>query len=370
MKLLILGGTRFVGRHLVEAAVARGHEVTLFNRGKHRPAELEGVETIQGDRNRDLGKLSGRRWDAVVDTCGYLPRAVRAAAEVLSGAVGRYVFISSLSVYADVSRPGVDESAPVATLTAEQLEEANAIDSSGQPSAVTYGEMYAGLKARCERAAEEVLPGRVLVIRPGLIVGPDDYTDRFTYWVVRVARGGEVLAPGRHDRYVQLIDARDLAEWTVSMIERKETGIYNANGLTHEVTMGRVLAECKAVSGSDASFTWVDDEFLLREEVAAWGEMPLWLPEEAAPQMKGFMFINCDKAINSGLRFRLLSDTIRDTLAWYKKTRPDEGLKAGIDPDKEQRLLRKWHEVTTACRVCCSQHVSAWEDGADGDNRN
>ncbi len=345
MKLLILGGTRFVGRHLVEAALARQHEVTLFNRGKHASVALTGVEAIHGDRHSDLDKLRGRRWDAVVDTCGYLPRAVRAAAETLSQSVERYVFISSLSVYADVSRPGVDETAPVATLTGEQLEEANAIDSSGQPSAVTYGEMYAGLKALCEREAEEVLPGRTLVIRPGLIVGPDDYTDRFTYWVVRVARGGEVLAPGRPGRYLQLIDARDLAEWTVRMIERGATGVYNANGLTHDLTMGRALEECRAVSGSDASFTWVDDGFLLWEKVAAWGEMPLWLPEEAAPQIKGFMFINCDKAFGSGLRLRPLSETIRDTLAWHKTERPDEGLKAGLDPDKEQSLLRKWHEA-------------------------
>lgn len=345
MKLLILGGTRFVGRHLVEASLARRHEVTLFNRGRHSPAALAGVEEIHGDRNSDLDKLRGRRWDAVVDTCGYLPRAVRAAAEVLSGSVDRYVFISTLSVYADVSRPGVDESAPVATLTGEQLEEANAIDSSGQPSAVTYREMYGGLKALCERAAEEVLPGRTLVIRPGLIVGPDDYTDRFTYWVVRVARGGEVLAPGRPGRYLQLIDARDLAEWTVWMIERGAAGVYNANGSTHDLTMGRVLEECKAASGSDASFTWVDDEFLLREKVAAWGEMPLWMPEEAAPQVKGFMFINCDKAFGYGLRLRPLGDTVKDTLAWYEASRPDEGLKAGLDPDKELDLLRKWHEA-------------------------
>ena len=345
MRLLIIGGTRFVGRHLVAAALARRHEVTLFNRGKHGAAASTGVETIYGDRNRDLAKLQGRRWDAVVDTCGYLPRAVRASAEILSRAVNRYVFISTLSVYADVSRPGVDETAPVAALTGEQLEEAHAIDSSGQPSAVTYGEMYGGLKALCERAAEEVLPGRVLMIRPGLIVGPDDYTDRFTYWAVRVARGGEVLAPGRPDRYLQFIDARDLAEWTVRMIEREGAGVYNANGSPHDLTMGRVLEECKVVSGSDASFTWVADDFLLREGVGAWGEMPLWMPEEAAPQMKGFMFVNCDKAIDSGLRFRALSDTIKDTLTWHETNRRNEGLKAGLDPDKEQSLLRKGHEA-------------------------
>jgi 2'-hydroxyisoflavone reductase len=343
MKLLILGGTRFVGRHLVEAALARKHEVTLFNRGKHSAAPLPSVETINGDRNSELDKLAGRRWDAVVDTCGYLPRTVRASAETLSQAVDRYVFISSLSVYADVSVEGIDETAPLATLTSEQLEKANQIDSSGQSSAVTYGELYGGLKALAERAAEEVLPNRVLIIRPGLIVGPDDYTDRFTYWVERIARGGEVLAPGRPDRYVQLIDVRDLAEWTVRTIERRATGIYNANSLPRELTMKRVLGDCKTTSGSDAVFTWVSEEFLLREGVVAWSELPLWLPEKDAPRVKGFMFIDCNKAVGSGLSFRPLKETIRDTLAWLETKRPGEKLKAGMAPDKEQQLLRKWH---------------------------
>ena len=349
MKLLILGGTRFVGRHLVTAALARKHEITLFNRGKHSSAALTNVETIYGDRNSDLAKLQGRRWDAVVDTCGYLPRTVRASAEILSHSVDAYVFISSLSVYADVSVFGIDETAPLATLTSEQLEQANAIDSSGQASAVTYGKMYGGLKALCEQAAEEVLPNRVLIIRPGLIVGPYDYTDRFTYWVQRVARGGEVLAPGRPDRYVQFIDVRDLAEWIVRMIERKETGVYNANGLPNNLTMESVLEECKTVSavasGSDASFTWVDDDFLMQEKVAPWSEMPLWMPEEGAPHLKGFMFINCNKAVGAGLSFRPLDETVKDTLSWSETNCLNHELIAGIDPDKEQTLLRKWHET-------------------------
>ena len=337
-----------MGRHLVTAALARNHEVTLFNRGKYPSAALTSVETIYGDRNSDLAKLQGRRWDAVVDTCGYLPRTVRASADVLSQSADAYVFISSLSVYADVSVFGIDETAPLATLTSEQLDQANAIDSSGQASAVTYGKMYGGLKALCEQAAEEVLPNRVLIIRPGLIVGPHDYTDRFTYWVQRIARGneaGEVLAPGRPGRYVQFIDVRDLAEWIVRMIERQETGVYNANGLPNSLTMERVLEECKTVSASNASFTWVSEEFLMQEKVAPWSEMPLWMPEEGAPHLKGFMFLNSDKAVGSGLSFRPLSDTIKDTLIWYKTNRVDEVLKAGIDTDKEQRLLRKWHET-------------------------
>jgi 2'-hydroxyisoflavone reductase len=321
MKLLILGGTRFLGRHLVRAALARNHEVTLFNRGKHT-SEAD-VETIRGDRHTDLAKLHGRRWDAVVDTSGMLPRAVKAAAEALSDSLG------------------VTENSPLTTLTSEQLDHAYAIDTSGEPA---YGKLYGGLKALCEQAAKSVMPGRVLTIRPGLIVGADDYTDRFTYWVVRVARGGEVLAPGRPDTFVQFIDVRDLADWTLSMIERYETGAYNAHGLPGRLTMGDVLEECKSVSGSDASFTWASEEFLLRENVAPWSDMPLWLPEEAAPHLKGFMFINCEKAVGAGLRFRTLNDTIAATLAWCQAN-PRNELKAGLTPDREQSLLGKLHST-------------------------
>ena len=344
MNLLILGGTRFVGRHLATAALARGHQLTLFNRGQHSSTASSNVETIVGDRNTDLAKLHGRRWDAVIDTCGYLPRTVKAAADVLSRLVDRYVFISSLSVYADFTQFGIDETAPLTSLTNEQLDTANQIDSSGQTSAVTYGAMYGGLKVLCERTAEEVMPNRVLTIRPGLIVGPHDYTDRFTYWVVRVARGGEVVAPGPPDRFVQFIDARDLANWIVTMIEGGKTGIYNANGLPNELTMEGMLDECKTVSGSDASFTWVDEDFLLREKVAPWSEMPLWLPEKAASHMKRFMFIDSSKAVADGLTFRPLRETVGDTLAWYED-RANEELKAGIDRERELTLLRKWHEA-------------------------
>src|SRR6185295_4046166 len=339
MKLLILGGTRFLGRHVVVAAQARGHEVTVFNRGNYATEELGVVESINGDRHTELHKLRGRRWDAVVDTSGHLPRAVRAAAGVLSDAVDRYVFVSSQNAYRDVSVPGIDETYPLRTLTGEQLEQANRIDTSGQPS---YAELYGGLKALCEQAAEEVMPGRVLILRPGLIVGPYDYTDRFTYWPVRVARGGEVLAPGRPERFIQFIDVRDLAEWTISMIERKATGAYNAAGVPNSLTMENLLDECRSVSGSEAQFTWISEDFLLQENVAAWSELPLWLPEEAAPHLKGFMFVSPDKAINAGQNFRPLRDTIRDTLT---TNRTNDNLQAGLDRDKERALLYKWHEI-------------------------
>jgi 2'-hydroxyisoflavone reductase len=345
MKLLILGGTRFVGRHLVSTALARNHEITLFNRGKHsQTRETTIVETIHGDRNSNLNKLSGRHWDAIIDTCGLLPRAVKASAAALADSVDLYVFISSISAFADMSQPGVDENGALARLTIEQLEEANAIDASGQSSAASYGKMYGGLKALCEQEVREVFPNSHLIVRPGLIVGPYDYTDRFTYWVERVAAGGEVLAPGRRERRVQFIDARDLSQWIIQMLEHEPSGVYNANGKPGCVTMERLLEECKATTKSDALFTWVDEDFLLSEQVMAWSELPLYLPEEAAPHLKGFMFVNSEKAIADGLKFRPLTETIADTLSW-RRTVADEPLQAGLTADREQTLLRKWHEM-------------------------
>jgi 2'-hydroxyisoflavone reductase len=340
MKILVIGGTRFVGRHFVTAALARGHELTLFNRGQHAAQPFADVETIHGDRHTELHKLAGRRWDTVVDTCGLLPRAVRASAEALRDAVDLYVFVSSQSVYADVSRPGVDENAPTETLNDEQLVKAEAIDPA-TATAVTLGDMYGGLKALCEQVAEDALPGRVLVQRPGLIVGPYDYTDRFTYWAARVARGGEVLAPGRPQRHVQFIDARDLGEWSIKAIEDKRVGVYNCNGVPGAVTMGTLLEECKAVSASDASFTWVDEAFLLQHAVSPWSELPLWLPE-SEESLKGFMFVSSDKASAAGLTFRPLRETIADTLTWRHTLAADETWKAGLLPDKERTLLTNW----------------------------
>jgi 2'-hydroxyisoflavone reductase len=214
---------------------------------------------------------------------------------------------------------GIDENSPLQALTNEQIETANNIDSSGQVSAFTYGEMYGGLKALCETAVEEVMPDRVFTIRSGVIVGPGDYADRLTYWVARVARGGEVLAPGRPDCAVQFIDVRDLAEWTVRMIEGKSSGVYNATGLPNTTTMERLLNTCKEVSNSDAYFTWVDDIFLLQENIEAWSEIPLWFPENES--FKGFMFTSIEKAIGAGLTFRPLSETVKATLDWYRSSK-------------------------------------------------
>lgn len=340
MKILIIGGTKFLGRHLTAAALARGHEVTLFNRGKHSSEVFEGVEQIYGDRNRDLERLNGRNWDAVIDTCGYLPQTVKASAEALKYSVGRYIFVSSISAYADFSTSDYDETAPLAKLTAEQREEVDAIDLNADINGVTLGEIYGALKVSCEEAVEKAFPNNSVIVRSGLIVGAFDPTDRFTYWAMRVAEGGEILAPGAPNRFIQLIDARDLSGWIIEMIENQETGIYNATGKSFELTMEKMLAEIKAVSQSDASFTWVSEDFLKRENVQEWSEMPVYLAE-SEKEMHGFLSTNVDKARAKNLQFRRLSDTINETIRW-RKTKTDP-MKAGISTDRERELLRKWH---------------------------
>jgi 2'-hydroxyisoflavone reductase len=341
MKILIIGGTKFLGRHLIKAAQAGGHEVTIFNRGKYSSENFAGVEQIQGDRNTDLDKLSGRRWDAVVDTCGYLPQTVKASAEALKDSVNQYVFISSGSVYKDITKANYDESTPVAEFNEEEQKRADAIDPKAEMTGVTLGDLYGGLKVLCERAAEDAMPGRVLNVRAGMIVGEFDPTDRFTYWVMRVARGGEVLAPGTPSRFVQLIDAGDLAKWIVRAIEQNDTGIFNATGKPLTLTMEKMLEEIKQVSGGDAEFTSVDEDFMSRENVQPWSDMPFYLPE-SDKEAEHFLSMSIDKALQSGIEFRPLSDTVRDTLAW-RKTKSD-ALKTGIDAEREKELLRKWHE--------------------------
>lgn len=324
MKLLILGGTVFLGRHLVDSALAAGHEVTLFNRGQHNPDLYSHVEKLRGDRSDGLEALHGRRWDAVIDTSGYVPRAVQASAELLAGAVEHYTFVSSISVYADVSRPGVDESSRVATMEDETVEEIT-------------GETYGPLKALSERAVETALPGRSLVIRPGLIVGPCDPTDRFTYWPHRVASGGDVLAPGDPEAPVQIVDGRDLAEWTLRMVEDRRTGVFNASGPDYRLTMERLLDRCRTVSGSDARYTWVEERFLLDQGIIPWTELPLWVPGGDS-----LMEVDCSKAIAAGLTFRPLDQTIRDTLSWDATRGPDHQWRAGLAPAREREVLAAW----------------------------
>jgi 2'-hydroxyisoflavone reductase len=330
MKILVLGGTVFLGRATAEAALARGHEVTLFNRGRHNADLFPNVEKLRGDRDGDLSALRGRCWDAAIDPGGYFPRLVRASAELLADSVERYTFISSISVFAEFGTAGMDESAPVARIADDSVEQIT-------------GETYGALKALCEQAAERAMPGRVLTIRPGLIVGPHDPTDRFTYWPVRVARGGEVLAPNRPGYLIQIVDVRDLAEWTVRMVEAKQSGVFNATGPDYPLTMERLLLESKQVSGSDARFTWVSEEFLQAQGATPWTEVTLWVPEKGNA---GFSTINVGKAIAAGLSFRPLTDTVRDTLAWDAARPPDVERRGGIKPEREQAWLSAWHSRT------------------------
>ena len=330
MKILMLGGTAFLGRAIVEAAQARGHEVTLFNRGQHNPSLFPELEHLRGDRDGGLQALRGRRWEAVIDPSGYVPRIVRASAELLADAVEHYTFISSISVYADFSQRGIDETAPVATLEDPTIE-------------TISGESYGPLKALCEQVVEQTLPGRSLIIRPGLIVGPRDPTDRFTYWVERVDRGGDVLLPNRPALDVQIIDARDLAEWTLRMVEARQTGTYNATGPDYPLTLEQVVETCKAVSGSDARWIWVDEQFLLEHEVKPWSEVPLWIADE--PELAGFDAVNIGKALAEGLSFRPLAATIADTLAWNKTRPADAERKAGLQPSREAQLLEQWRSA-------------------------
>jgi 2'-hydroxyisoflavone reductase len=331
MKLLIIGGTRFVGRHLVDAALARGHEITLFTRGQSNPDLFPEVEHLHGDRSADLSALDDRRWDAVVDTCGYVPRHVRMAAEKLANAVDHYTFISTVSVYEDPMPAESDETAKLKTLADETVEEVT-------------GETYGGLKVLCERAAEEAMPGRVLTIRPGMIVGPYDPTDRFPYWTDRVAQGGEVLVPGKPERRVQAIDARDMGLWNVKMIEAGKTGIYNAVGPDYALTWGEWMDTCKVVSGSDAQFTWVSDEFISenQQESASitFTPFPFWVPEP----YDGIFAASNARAIRDGLTFRPLADIVRDTQAWFSTLPADRARRAGPTREQEAQLLALWRE--------------------------
>jgi 2'-hydroxyisoflavone reductase len=327
MRLLILGGTQFLGRHLVDAALARGHQVTTFTRGKHDEALTPAVARLTGDRDGDLDALEGQRWDAVIDTSGYVPRVVGASARLLAEHVDHALFVSSISVYKDwPGASAIDESFRVSELEDPSVEEVT-------------GETYGALKALCEREVEAAFGGRCAIVRPGLIVGPYDPTNRFTYWPERVARGGEVLAPGRPERRVQFIDARDLAAWMVALAERRATGVYNATGPDYPVTMAHALEVMRAVSESNASFTWIPDEFLERHEVGPWMETPLWIPESAGG---GLGEVKCDRAFAAGLAFRPLQETVRDTLAWRATLPPDGEWPAGLKANREQELLSLW----------------------------
>jgi nucleoside-diphosphate-sugar epimerase len=334
MRILILGGSGFTGPYQVRYALSRGHKVTTFNRGKTHPGELPNeVEQLIGDRNGQLEALKGREWDVVIDNPTTLPAWVRDTAQILKGHVERYVFISTISVYPDKSQ-GPDENA-----TREKYEGADPYKETLEAMKAGGYKTYGPLKALSENETEKWFPGKTLIIRPGLIVGPRDETDRFTYWPVRMDRGGEVLAPGSPADPVQFIDARDLAEWTIRMAENRETGIYNATGPAKPSGIGGMLDGIKAALKSNATFTWVAEDFLTRQKVEPWSDMPVWTGKDS-----GLARAKINRALSKGLTFRPLAESARDTLTWFKSLPQDRQahLKAGLTPERETEVLAAW----------------------------
>jgi nucleoside-diphosphate-sugar epimerase len=326
VRLLVIGGTSFVGRHLVARALAAGHEMTLFNRGVTNPGLFSEAEHLRGDRDGGLEPLEGRRWDAVVDTCGYVPRVVGDSARMLAGAVERYLFVSTLSVHPDDVEPGADEDAPLLDPPAHDVEE------------VTE-ETYGPLKVASERAVVAALPDRALIVRPGLIVGPDDPTDRFTYWVRRVDAGGEILAPAPPEYRVQFIDVRDLAAFLLLHLEAGTAGVFSA--VAPPVPLGDLLEACRSASGSDGSLTWVPEPFLRQHGVEPWDDLPMWLPELA-----GVNAFDPARAMAAGLAPRASDETVRDTLVWDRARPQRWPMRAGLDPDREREVLAAFHGAT------------------------
>jgi len=328
MKILILGGKRFLGIALVEAALEAGHTPTLFNRGKTNPDLFPNVKNLVGDRDGNLEALKRRKWDAVIDTSGYLPRVVKQSASFLSGKCDSYTFISSISVYQDFKTPDIAEDYPLAQL--EDPEDENYM-----------GDAYGPLKALCEYEIQKNFKGRTLVIRPGLIVGPNDPTDRFTYWPWRVSLGGKVLAPAPPSSNLQFIDVRDLASFVINMIEKEKEGAYNVTGPKKPATFGSLLVACREAAMAETNFVWVEEPFLINEGVSPWTDLPLWVPS-ADPSYAGFYNININKALKEGLKFRPISQTVTDTLEWLHSLREVKKMKIGMDISRETKLLMKY----------------------------
>jgi 2'-hydroxyisoflavone reductase len=335
LRILILGGTGFTGPHQVRYALSRGHQVTLFNRGRETEDWPGAVEQLVGDRNTgDLKALEGRTWDVCIDNPTTLPFWVRDAGRVLAGKVGQYVFISTISVYASDAKPGQDEAAALAPYAGK--------DPMAETADTLKADMslYGPLKAISEReAARQFGAGATTIIRPGLIVGPGDPTDRFTYWPVRLARGGEVLAPGDGSDPVQFIDARDLAEWTIRMAEQRKTGVFNADGPGVPLSMKAMLGGIGKAIGADARLTWADAAFLEAHKVEAWTDMPVWVP--GFGDTAGFARRDISRAMALGLTYRPLATTTANTLAWFKTLPADRQakLRAGLSPEREAAVL-------------------------------
>ncbi len=334
LRILVLGGTAFLGPAQVEYALARGHTITLFNRGRTNPHLFPDVEKLVGDRAvPDYSALEGREWDAVIDNSANVASWADDATALLKDSVGRYLYVSSISAHKDNSTMGLTEDGPV--FTEEDYDEAIS-------SGAGFGAAFGPNKAQAERLTLQAFGDRGIVVRPGLIVGPMDNSGRFTYWPVRIDRGGEVLAPGDGSDLAQIIDVRDLSQFMVNLLETENTGTFNATGPQSPLTMAGMLYGIRAITSTPVTITWVDADFLKENEVGAWMEMPVWVYPSVEEQ--GFSAYDCTKAIQAGLGFRPLAETARDTLNWWKSLpEEDQDLRTGIDPEKEADILRAWH---------------------------
>ncbi len=331
MDILILGGPKFLGRATIDAALAAGHNVTLFNRGQTNPDLYLHVEKLRGDRDGQLDALKGRTWDVVIDNCGFAPRIVRQSAELLTDHVGRYIFISAFSAYQDLNQsaldgvdrtlPGMHEDSPLVIPDDKTVEP------------VTF-ETYGGLKVLCERVVQEVYGERALIIRPGLIVGPHDPGQVLTFWVRRVAQGGDMYAPSSPNYPLQFVDVRDEAEWTIRLAEGGVGGVYNITGPDRRLTYGEVLETAREIAHSDANPVWVSDDLVVEQGVKPWREIPMWLPH-----VVGWTSVSIDKALAAGLTFRPLADTIQATLAWAQTHEPNP---AHLTREREAEILEAW----------------------------
>ncbi|MCH1625678.1 NAD-dependent epimerase/dehydratase family protein [Ferdinandcohnia quinoae] len=341
MKVLLLGGTRFLGRAMVEEGLKRGHEITIFNRGNNKELFSE-VEQLVGDRNGDVSQLENRNWDVVIDTCGFAPHQINKIATLLGDRIEHYTYISSISVYKDWIPLDISEDYHL------QVEPSEDQLKAVEEGRISPYEHYGALKSLCEAEAEKYWPGRVLNIRAGLLIGHFDYTDRLSYWVQRVAEGGNTMVPGRPNRPIQLIDVRDLAKWGYDMAEKRSTGTFNVTGPNYELTMEELLNTCKAVTHSDTEFVWIDEQFALEHQIQPWTEMPFWIPEhfplegETEP-WKGSGSVSIKKALDAGLSFIPLENSIYDVYQW-EKTRQKSEQKTGISREKEKEMLNAWYK--------------------------
>lgn len=328
MNILIIGGTIFLGRHIINSALKRNHNVVLFNRGKHNPELYPELEKIRGDREGDLSELKGRKFDAVIDTCGYVPKVVRKSADYLRDSAGHYTFISSISVYKDAGDTGINENSAL-----EEVKD-------GKTDVMTM-ENYGALKALCEKEVSDVFGNDCSLVRSGLIVGDGDFSDRFTYWVERISRGGKIIVPVSETNNVQFIDVKDLADWTLKMTEEKISGVYNSTGPLETLSLYDFVDECIEFTGSEAELVRIDEDFLLKENVIPYKDLTLWLPGDSA----GLNNVDISKAKSAGLEIRPLKETLLDTMKYHLTRGADFKLRTGLTSEREKEILDKWESV-------------------------